>query len=475
MAMHGFSRHSGSGGGGGAGPVDYMVDDDYYDKANQIWKPRKPAPKVVEGDAQLMIEMIDALDTKHLYTSGVLSFTRDDTEKLKSHGLDEAVHDITGRLKEMLFAGISQEHWQVLIVAHTHLDRLELHYVTPRHNYEVGRAWNPAPPGEGKFRQMDALVDLINVKYGLDDPRDPLRAKLTKDPQWTPNGSKPLREQLNQFFTELVADNVISNREELIKFAQNAGLTITRSGSDYIGVKAPNYNKPVRLRGEIYHERFTSTAQLADTKTKSAERASYLEVPAVARRYKAALKERGDFVEKRFEKALGKCRNSENHKDLQKFYGAKRGEIFEVDEVRGSNDCGPVDFSRFYSYKDGELNDKFGAETDSIITTAERRISNTEQSTSIASDKFRRASNAVQHAASEVGKATQRPETMTHAFVRAIESISIISGGAEAASVEGSAGTGDADSDRIINAKRADATAMNLRNAKITTAGDLSL
>ena len=32
MAMHGFSCHSGSGGGGGSGPVNYMIDENYYDK-----------------------------------------------------------------------------------------------------------------------------------------------------------------------------------------------------------------------------------------------------------------------------------------------------------------------------------------------------------------------------------------------------------------------------------------------------------
>ncbi|MDF5959087.1 hypothetical protein P4052_08440 [Pseudomonas aeruginosa] len=151
MAMHGFSGHSGSGGGGGSGPVNYLVDDHYYDKEAGIWLPREPLPEVIEGDPALMIQLIDALDHKHKYTSGVLSFSHDDTDKLKASGLDAAITDITGRLKEMLFAGIAPEHQHILIVAHTHLDRLELHYVTPRHNYEVDRAWNPAPPGAGKL------------------------------------------------------------------------------------------------------------------------------------------------------------------------------------------------------------------------------------------------------------------------------------------------------------------------------------
>jgi hypothetical protein len=53
MAMHGFSGHSGSGGGGGGGPVDYMTDDNYYDKEESAWQPRDPLPEVIEGDPKL--------------------------------------------------------------------------------------------------------------------------------------------------------------------------------------------------------------------------------------------------------------------------------------------------------------------------------------------------------------------------------------------------------------------------------------
>ncbi|MDF5976733.1 relaxase/mobilization nuclease domain-containing protein [Pseudomonas aeruginosa] len=334
MAMHGFSGHSGSGGGGGSGPVNYLVDDHYYDKEAGIWLPREPLPEVIEGDPALMIQLIDALDHKHKYTSGVLSFSHDDTDKLKASGLDAAITDITGRLKEMLFAGIAPEHQHILIVAHTHLDRLELHYVTPRHNYEVDRAWNPAPPGAGKFRQMDALTDFINVKYSLDDPRDPLRARATKDIKWEPADRQSTREALNAFFKEAVIEGAIDNRQELIELAKEAGFEITRAGKDYVSMKAPGAEKAIRLKGEIYNEQFTSRAELADTKTKSAQRAAYLTEPAVAQRYKHAVREREVFVEKRFKKVLSVVRAGKNHQETQKFNTAKRGHLIEINPDR---------------------------------------------------------------------------------------------------------------------------------------------
>lgn len=156
MALHGFSTHGTS---GGAGPVGYFIAGEFHhvgldDNGEEVagWRPRDPLPEVIEGDPALMVSMIDAVPSKHKYTSGVLSFTAEDTLKLQTAGLEESIQDITSRLKEMLFAGISEEHQHILIVAQTHLARLELHYVTPRWNYEVDRAFNPAPPGSKNSR-----------------------------------------------------------------------------------------------------------------------------------------------------------------------------------------------------------------------------------------------------------------------------------------------------------------------------------
>jgi hypothetical protein len=468
MALHGFSTH---GTGGGSGPVVYFIAGEYYaesvdENGDEVaeWRPRDPLPEVIEGDPALMIAMIDAVTAKHKYTSGVLSFTAEDTLKLKALGIDEAIQDMTSRLKEMLFAGISEEHQHILIVAQTHLDRLELHYVTPRWNYEVDRAWNPAPPGSKKFEAMDALMDLINVKYGLDDPRDPLRARVTKVPQWIPQKTKPLRDQLNSFFKELVADGVVKNRSELIKFAKDAGFEITRTGSDYISVKAPGAEKAVRLEGEIYNERFTSSAELANTQAKSFERSAYLSKPAVAERYKNAVRERSAFVEKRFAKILKIVRSGKTHEETRSFYAKSRSRSIDLSKnntgrVRANNNI-----KRGYK---GTVNDRSGNEIDSLIATAERRIGNAEQSTVRATGSIRGASQLVQRASGVTHESSRKiaEKPLTRNAYTSVPSTPA-SYGAESASVEIDSDTGDADADRVIRSKRADASAMNFRHAQ---------
>lgn len=468
MAMHGFSSHSGGsgGGGGGGGPVDYMLDDHYYDKEEGVWKPRDPLPEVIEGDPKLMVHMIDALNHKHKYTSGVLSFTHSDTEKLKLSGLSEAIADITGRLKEMLFAGISTEHQHILIVKHSHLERLELHYTLPRQNYEVDRAWNPAPPGDAKYRQMDALVDFINVKYGLDDPRDPLRARATREIEWEPADKKATRETLNDFFKQAVIEGAIDSRQELIELAKKAGFEITRTSKDYVSMKAPGAEKAIRLKGEIYNEQFTSRAELTDTKTKSAERAAYLAKPAVAGRYKQALRERQSFVEKRFEKALVVVRSGKNHSETQKFNSTKRGDIIEISKDRASNFADKRCNKPTDNNNNEVRNDSFGKEVDAVIARAERVMRNTEQSTDRASRVIEAGTKVVKSAPDRIGRPSVAAAA-NHGYT-ATPIAPALMAGAGISDVSGAAGqadTGDPDSDRIINAKRSEGASVDQARA----------
>jgi len=462
MAMHGFSRHSGSGGGGGSGPVNYMIDEKYYDKEEGVWALRRPLPEVIDGSPELMRQMIDALDHKHKYTSGVLSFTKEDTRKLESAGWDSSIFDITSRLKEMLFAGIAEEHQHILIVAHTHLDRLELHYVLPRHNYEVDRAWNPAPPGDGKYRQMDALTDLINVKYGLDDPRDPLRARVTTKIEWEPTDNKATREKLNDFFKQAVIEGEINSREELIKLVKTAGFDITRTGKDYLSIKAPGAEKAIRFKGEIYHERFTGVSELTDTKTKSAERKNYLAKPEIARRYKAALNERQGFIEKRFGKALSLTRNSKNYKDLQNFHRAKHGDILQINQTNRTYSSNGIDRPNRNLNKNGELNDSFGREIDNIIATAERTVENTKHRTSTANSCFRDSTQLIQQGASNLKSSNPAIGKLVSTTVYAsipLAPIQALGFGGE------SIDTGDPEADRVLQIKRMEGNEINQKNA----------
>ena len=89
----GFSSH---GTGGGSGPVDYVTDEKRKDRENE-------PPEVVRGDPEQTRDLIDSLEFKHKYTSGVLSFAPD--EKITPE-MEEAIID---RFEKVAFAGLEPD------------------------------------------------------------------------------------------------------------------------------------------------------------------------------------------------------------------------------------------------------------------------------------------------------------------------------------------------------------------------------
>ncbi len=123
--------------GKGRGPVEYITrKDDPNTKAL-----REPAPEIVRGNPEITKQLIDGLDFKYKYNSGVLSFAIEDapTEQQQQALIDS--------FEEYAFAGIERENYNTLWVRHTHTgsDRVELHFVTPKVELETGKSLNIAP------------------------------------------------------------------------------------------------------------------------------------------------------------------------------------------------------------------------------------------------------------------------------------------------------------------------------------------
>ncbi|TWC13453.1 MULTISPECIES: relaxase/mobilization nuclease domain-containing protein [unclassified Pseudomonas] len=257
--IHGLSNYSTSGAGCG---LDYFLDDDYFDKEAQVWKPRVPAPELLEGDPEVIRALCESLDFKHKYTSGVLSFSTEETALIDATpGRKEA---LIQEFKDFAFAGIENADSRLwCLVEHRHLGRLEMHYMAPRVHAESGKYFNPFPPnyngkrGPGSNQvfiwQNDAFVDHMCEKYGLQNPRDPQYKRPIELKQFDPK--KNIKQQVIQAIDTLIDNRAIGGREDMIKFLENSGATITRKSSDYFSFKFEGMDKAVRLKGELYGER----------------------------------------------------------------------------------------------------------------------------------------------------------------------------------------------------------------------------
>ena len=105
-----------------------------------------------------------------------------------------------GRFERLAFAGLDPEQYEVLWVRHTHEDRVELHFCTPRLELTSGRSLNIAPPGYEKA--FDSLRDVMNQRHGWADPMELERAQEVRDTIETPTRAQG-RDELHAWFCKI--------------------------------------------------------------------------------------------------------------------------------------------------------------------------------------------------------------------------------------------------------------------------------
>jgi len=255
--IHGLSKYST---GRAAGGIDYFLCDTYTHEATGEIREREPKPVLLEGNPEAMKALCDSLDFKHRYTSGVLSFSPEETAMIRNTpGLKE---QILAEFKDFAFAGVPDDCRNILMVEHAHVGRLEVHYMIPRVHLESGKYFNPFPPnysgkkGRGNnqdfIKQNDSFIDYACEKFGLQNPRDPKFSRVAKIEPFDPG--KDIKRQVVHAIDQLIAGGAIGSRDDMCAFLERSGADITRKGDDYFSFKFDFMNKAVRLKGGIYGE-----------------------------------------------------------------------------------------------------------------------------------------------------------------------------------------------------------------------------
>lgn len=238
--------------GKGRGPVEYITRR----TSPNTGQLREPAPEIIRGNPLLTQQLIDGLDFKYKYNSGVLSFAVEDapTEKEQQAIIDS--------MEAYAFAGINSDSYNTLWVRHTHTgnDRVELHFITPKVELNTGKSLNIAPPGwHGYFKPWQTYW---NIKQDWARPDDPARKRIY-EPGYVAlidaekqragiNADPDPKKQLTEYITKRISIGIITNRDHIIKSFTELGLEIPRQGKNYITVLDPETNNRYRLKGGIY-------------------------------------------------------------------------------------------------------------------------------------------------------------------------------------------------------------------------------
>lgn len=329
--------------GGGAGATEYVTKEEveYTNKGGEKVKiVRDPRPEIMRGDPEITRKLIDSLAFKYKYTSGVVSFHKDDNPS------EAELKEVMDRFEEVAFAGLEKDQYNILWVKHEHEGNVELHMIVPRVELSTQKSLNIAPPGHEKV--FNALRDTFNLTKNWADPADPERRRNLS---FTETYNKPknierqqIREEINKIVIAGIQALALSGQEritraDVINIIKNIeGLSDeVNERKNSITIKPlgfPEFSKGIKLSGKLYerelNERLNEvTASPAEENERAnAERGERL--ARAERTLVASFENRSTEYAKRYSKASeGLGKTTENT-------GKPRQEVFE-ESPRDSN------------------------------------------------------------------------------------------------------------------------------------------
>ena len=267
--------------GDGDRPVRYLIREDIPSR-------KEHPPEVLRGDPKLTAALINSIERRWKFTSGVLAWHPDDD-------VNEAQErDVMDAFESVAFAGLEADQRHILWVRHRHAGHHELHFLIPRMELSSGKDFNACPPGWQK--DFAVFRDLFNRREGWARPDDPARARdfqpdkadilHAQAARWNREIKSSDRDEAKTAITELLKSRLsqgdIKSREDVLRILKEEGLHISRTGKDYIGVVVPESGLKIRLKGGIFAEAWKSKEQsfeegVRPVKLKQPERIASLE------------------------------------------------------------------------------------------------------------------------------------------------------------------------------------------------------
>lgn len=240
--------------GGSSASIDYLLNE----------RVEQNTARILKGDEKITRALINSMTTKHKTCVGCLAFTEQISEDYKKQIMKEFEYALAPGMKD---------RFNILWVEHTDKNNIELNFVIPKIDLETGKSFNPYYH-KVDYKRLETFQELINAKYNLSSPKEPIRQQNAKKLKFDSIEAKDYKE-LGEILQELIIQGVIKNRDELIKECKKANIEVTRQGDDYISLKLPNANKAKRFKGGIYDKQFTGlesiTEQITDIEARQRE------------------------------------------------------------------------------------------------------------------------------------------------------------------------------------------------------------
>ena len=229
--------------GGGRGPVQYLLGKD-YDRENA---------ELLRGDPDETIDLIDSLEFKKRYTSGLLSFEETDLT-------DEQKNEIMDEFERATFTGMDKDQYSIMWVEHSDKNNTELNFVIPNVELNSGKRLQPYYDKVDRQR-INQFRDITNIKYDLSNPLSREHEQSLSINKDLPFDKKEYVKKLDKHFLEGIEKGTIGNREDIKKQLEMAGVKIARETDKSLSIENPAGGQNIRLKGAIYERSFGCSAE----------------------------------------------------------------------------------------------------------------------------------------------------------------------------------------------------------------------
>ena len=170
------------------------------------------------------------------------------------------------------FPGLAPEQYRIVWIEHRDKEyiekkmkkqakkkqrRLELNFLIPNVEITTGKRLQPFY-AKADLNRVDDFKSIVNHKYQLFDPDDPINRRSVKIAKNLPQDKKDFISAMNTEVALAITEGLVSDRESLKAWMTDIGLEITRITKNQISVKNPNNpdSKAIPLKGEFYEQNF---------------------------------------------------------------------------------------------------------------------------------------------------------------------------------------------------------------------------
>ena len=277
-----------------SGPLDYLLGK-HRDREHAT---------VLQGDVQEVAGLIDSSPYIKKYTAGCLSFYEHDLRP-------EQKQQIMDDFEKCLFPGMTKDQYRILWVEHQdkiNLDtgetRLELNFLIPNVEVNSGKRLQPFYAAADLDR-VECFKQITNHVHALYDPDDPANRQVTKVAKTLPTNASELKTALKTDVALAIAEEIIFDRQSLVKWLGDIGLEVTRQTPNSISIKHPDDAKarPIRLTGAVYEQnfRYTEESRRITAAASASYRAAATErYTASCERYDKMLAAKGEYHQQRY-------------------------------------------------------------------------------------------------------------------------------------------------------------------------------